>query len=158
MEGIILGGDGRHGRARVIMDELFFRDEKRCPTEAAIAKALNEAAPSWKALWATMREEHPEIDTSWRHYADAKGWLLKASKGTKTICWVAVQTGVFQVGFHFADRLASAVLEANLSPARKKAFQKQPSSGKLRSLRVEFGPASGIRDVMTLVELKLRLK
>ena len=140
------------------MSEPCFTDKNVAPTEEAILEALGRAAPTWRALFDQLRATHPELSESWNYYADGKRWLLKVTRGSKTMFWLSVVKGAFRIGFYFPERLTTALLASELSDERKLELRRGAPSGKLRSVSIELGPRRGIRDVMTLIGLKKALK
>jgi hypothetical protein len=109
-------------------------------------------------LFDQLHAGHPDLTEAWNYYADGKRWLLKVSRGAKTVCWVAVEPGAFRIACYFPERLAGALLDSDLSDALKTQIRSTAPSGKLRSVSVTFGPQRGVRDVLTLVGLKKTLK
>jgi hypothetical protein len=133
-------------------------DKKQRPTEDSIGLALGRAAGAWRVLFEQLRASHPELEATWRYYDDGKRWLLKLTRKSKTLCWVAVERGSFRVGFYFAERLTKALLASELSAERKSELRSSKSIGKLRPVGVTFGPRRGVRDVLTLLSLKDHLR
>ena len=135
-----------------------FTDSKRRPTADDVLAALGRAAPAWRALFAQLSEKHPGLQANWGYFSDGKRWLMKLTRKSKTACWVNVERGRFHVSFYFAERLMDALLASELSAASKLALKSSKPIGKLRQVKVSFGPQRGVRDVLTLVSLKERLK
>ncbi len=135
-----------------------FTDARHRPTEKDVALALGRTARSWTELFGRTRAEHPDLDRAWRFYGDAKRWLLKVSRGSKTVFWVSVDQGRFRVAFYFPERLSAALLASELSEDRKAQIRDGAPTGKLRAVPVLFGPRRGVRDVMLLVALKKTLR
>jgi hypothetical protein len=133
-------------------------DKKQRPTQASIELALGRAAGAWRVLFERLRASHPDLEATWRYYDDGKRWLLKLTRKSKTICWVVVERGSFRVGFYFPERLTSTLLESELSAEQKKELRSGKPLGKLRPVGVTFGARRGVRDVLTLISLKERLK
>jgi hypothetical protein len=140
------------------MGNPYFTDPSCAPTEETITKAIGRAAPAWRALFDGIRAEHADLTEAWRYYADGKSWLLKVSRKSKTIFWLSVEQNGFRVAFYFPERLTGALLESALSEERKAAIRASAPSGKLRPIAVDFGPRSGVKDVMTLIGLKKSLR
>ena len=140
------------------MSDPWFTEKNKAPTEAAVLRAIGRAAPAWRALFDQIHVEHPELSEAWNYYADGGCWLLKVSRGSKTVFWVSVVKNAFRVGFYFPERLTAALLGSELSPALKSELRQGKPSGKLRRVSIEFGPRRAIRDVMTLIALKKTLK
>lgn len=135
-----------------------FADKNAPPTEEGILAALGRAGGAWRMLFERIRAEHPDITEAWNYYTDGKSWLLKATRKTKTVFWLAVEQGAFRVTFYFPERLAGALLQSELSDEIKDALRSRAPTGKLRAVTVTFGPQRGVRDVMALISLKKALK
>lgn len=133
-------------------------DPKRRPTEASVRLAVGRAAPAWRLLFEQLHARHPDLEATWRYYADGKRWLLKVTRKAKTTCWISVEQGSFRVAFYFPERLREALLASELSAERKAALRSSKPIGKLRQVGVTFGPQRGVRDVLTLISLKETLK
>jgi hypothetical protein len=136
----------------------YFSERDRRPTDRTIALALGRTAAAWQALFAKIRAEHPQLGHTWKYYADGKSWLLKLSDGATTVCWLVVEQGAFSVAFYFAERRKGDLLASDLSPERKAEIRSQPASGKLRRVSVRFGPKRNLKDVMTLIVLRKKLR
>jgi len=140
------------------METPAFTDKTAAPTEKAILAALGAAAPSWRALFERIQTEHPDLRQAWSYYADGRSWLLKVTRGAKTVFWLSVYEGCFHVGFYFPERLTPELLNSDLSRGRKAQIRGARPTGKLRPVSVELGPESGIADVLRLIDLKKTLK
>jgi len=140
------------------MPDPFFTDPGRTPDEKSILAAVGRAAPAWRALFDQVRAAHPDLAQAWRYYADGKSWLLKVTRKSTTVFWLSVEKGSFRVAFYFPGRLTTALLESDLSPERKAEIRSTAPDGKLRRVGIAFGSRRGVRDVMTLIAVKLSLR
>ena len=140
------------------MTLLFFADPDHRPTEEEILAAVGRAAGAWRALFDQVRTGHPELVEDWRYYRDGNSWLLKVSRKTTTVFWLSVEKGAFRVTFYFPERLVGRLLESGISEERKAEIRGGKAIGKLHPVSVRFGPRRGVRDVMTLIAVKKRLK
>jgi hypothetical protein len=80
------------------------------PTGAAIREALGSRSRAWDQTMTVFAEAG--VLVSWRYYRDG-GWLAKATRGNKTIAWLAVEDGFVRVTFHFAERHRATLAEAD---------------------------------------------
>lgn len=137
----------------------YFTDEKRAPTQRTIGSALGASAGhSFRQLFEALHAKDPDISEEWRYYVDAKGWLLKVTRKTKTLFWLSLEKHAFHVTFYFPERLTESLLSSELSAPLKAAIRAHAPSGKLRAVTVSFGPARAVRDVLALVDLKRSLR
>lgn len=135
-----------------------FTDEDHRPTGRDVLRVLGRAAAAWAELFDEIHAHHPDLDEAWRFYGDAKAWLLKVSRKSKTVFWLSVEEGAFRVAFYFPERLSGALLASDLSEERKAEIRSGAPTGKLRRVAVVFGPRRGVRDTLTLIALKKTLR
>lgn len=140
------------------MPERCFTDPDVKPTEKSICDAVGRAKSAWINLFDKIHSEHPDLVKTWKYYKDGHSWLCQVTWKKMTVCWISVLKGQFVLAFYFATRLNEKLLESDLSEERKKQIAGGPEKGKLGAVQVEFGPQKGIKDVMTLIELKKTLK
>jgi hypothetical protein len=136
----------------------FFGDPSHEPTDGEILRALGRVGGAWTALFDRLRAEHPELVPAWRFYDDGKSWLLKVSRGAKTVFWATVERGAFVVVFYFPERRCGALLARDLTEEVKARIRGGSATGKLRRVAVAFGPRRGGAEVMSLIALKKALR
>ena len=137
----------------------YFRDRDRAPSPDSIAEALGpKLALVWDKLLDRMKELHPDIEVGWAYYADAKGWLMKVRRKSKTMFWGSIERQHIRVAFYFPERLREEVLSSHLSETRKKQLRATKPVGKLCAVPLRVTSDLVIRDVMALIELKKSLK
>jgi len=136
----------------------LFTDPMVEPTARAIADALADAGVD-----PTMGEQvvgllaDAGVTVVWRYYRDG-GWFGKATKGAKTIAWLAVETEGVGVGVHFAERLRDRLLAADTlsQHLRDQIAATEPiSGGRLVSTQLTVRTAADLADLRGLVALKL---
>jgi hypothetical protein len=98
------------------------------------------------------------VVVSWRYYRDG-GWLAKATRGKKTIAWLAVEDGFVRVTFHFAERHRAALAEADgLAQQVRDRIAATAVSGRLLSVTFEVREPADLDPVRVVLAVKLTAK
>ena len=126
------------------------------PTSAAIREALGSRSQAWEQTLAMFAEAG--VLVSWRHYRDG-GWLAKATRGKKTIAWLAVEDGFVRVTFHFAERHRATLAEADgLARQARDRIAATAVSGRLLSVTFEVRKPADLDPVRAVLAVKLTAK
>ena len=131
-------------------------NEAQVPTEEIVFVHIGEGRAQWDALFDHIASEHPDFESEWRFYKDGNAWLMKTSRKKKTIFWLSVVAGGFIVAFYFGDKAEPAILESNLSKARKEDFVDAKRYGKVRGISIEMQSERDVADVKALIPIKQR--
>ena len=133
-----------------------FSDARVKPTSAAIREALGSRSQAWEQTLAMFAEAG--VLVSWRHYRDG-GWLAKATRGKKTIAWLAVEDGFVRVTFHFAERHRATLAEADgLARQVRDRIAATAVSGRLLSVTFEVRKPADLDPVRVVLAVKLTAK
>lgn len=128
------------------------------PSPEVLESALGKRYPVLAELLNTITGEEFGIALEWRFYNDGKAWLGKATKGKKTIFWLSVWDGYFQVGFHFTEKTRGGVMDLNINDDIKAAFAQAEPAGKLVSLSLKIDKKRQLSDMIEIIRYKMALK
>lgn len=140
------------------MDQLLLADKDHAPTEEIIFSHIGDSRRYWETIFGHIHKAHPSFQSEWRFYNDGKRWLLKTTRKSKTIFWLSVVPESFNVTFYFGDKAEPAILESAVSGSRKDAFQNGRRFGKVRAINVEVKNEDDVKDIQSLIEIKLSIK
>jgi len=140
------------------MEKQLLSDEGQFPTEDIIFSHIAESKTIWKELFKNIHEIHPEFAEQWRYYNDGKSWLLKITKKAKTIFWLTVIKDAFRVTFYFGDKAETEIIKSNISEPLKEQYLTGKRFGKIRSVSLIVTNDKDIRDILSLAEIKLKIK
>jgi hypothetical protein len=133
-----------------------FSDAGVEPTSAAIQEALGSASQAWEQTLAVFAEA--DVLVSWRYYRDG-GWVAKATRGNKTIAWLAVEDGFVRVAFYFAERHRAALADADgLAQQVRDRIAATAVSGRLLSVTFEVREPADLEPVRVVLAVKLTAK
>ncbi|MFW0787241.1 DUF3788 family protein [Gordonia sp. CPCC 206044] len=126
------------------------------PTQESIGETLGPAAGAWSAFTQTLADN--DVVAEWRHFRDG-GWLLKATRGRKTVAWADIHDGFFRVAFHFAERLRPALLSnETLSRDLRRRIADTPPRGKLVSIALDVQDVDDLPNVASVLSARLSLR
>lgn len=140
------------------MEKPLLSDKDQFPNDEIIFLHLGESKKWWESIFTYIQSEYPDFSTEWRYYNDGKSWLMKVTRKSKTIFWLAVISGGFKITFYFGDKAEPAILESSLSADLKDAFQNGKRFGKIRAITQEVKGKNEIREIKTLIMLKMSIK
>ena len=132
-----------------------FDDPKVEPTTALIEDALGPASEAWQALQGVLAEAGTTV--VWRHYRDG-GWLAKATKGSKTVAWMQVDSGFARMTCYFAERHRAALAEADLPPALRAQIVGQEMVGRMLPFSLQVRTLDDVTSAATVLTLKQTLR
>lgn len=137
------------------MDQPVLGDKNQFPTEDVIFSHIGKSRELWNKLFEYIHQSHPDFTEQWRYYLDGKRWLLKVTRKSKTIFWLAIVEGSFRTAFYFTDKAGPAISKSSLSDALKKQFKAGEQYGKMRGITVLYKYKRDVEDAKRLIELKL---
>jgi hypothetical protein len=105
-----------------------------------------------------MHANHPDISEEWRYYNDGKSWLMKVTRKKKTVFWLSIIEGGFRTTFYVTDKAEHLIMSSTLAEDLKEQFICGKHYGKIKSITVVNSAKKHIKDVKTLIEIKLQLK
>jgi hypothetical protein len=99
-----------------------------------------------------------DLIEQWKYYKDGKCWLLKVSKKTKTIFWIAIFKDTFRMTFYFSDKAEQSINNAPISDELKEQFINGKRYNKIRGLSIYFKYKRDIEYAKSLIRIKLSVK
>ncbi len=140
------------------MDPMVLTDESQFPTEAIVFSHIGKAKSLWKDFFNHLHTEHADFSEEWRYYNDGKSWLMKVTRKSKTIFWLAVIKDAFRITFYFTERVEPAIESSPVSGRLKEQFRNAKNHGKLRGLTIIFRDKTDVEDAKALIPVKLAAK
>ena len=148
-------------------DTLQLRDQRVTPTSEVLELALGESYGAYTAFLDGL--PGLEIAQEWQWYTPHKAWFARGqhrwvtSRGTakeKTLYWLHVFDGSFDVAVWFKEKNRMEALEANVSDKTQQLILDAGTMGKMPTFPVvfEITTIKPLADVYTLIECKKRLE
>lgn len=132
-----------------------FDDPTVEPTTTTVDAALGPASQAWHALLDVLAEAGTTV--AWHHYRDG-GWLAKATKVSKTVAWLQVDSGFARMTCYFAERHRPALASADLPATLRAQIVGQPMVGRMLPFSLQIRTPADVTSAATVLTLKQTLK
>lgn len=136
------------------MDEPCLNDETEYPDDKVLKRCLGDAKVAWDTFTGYLESNYPDYAGEWRYYTDARSWLYKITRKTKTICWVGVYRGKFSTTFYFPDRAERLIVNSTLRKKYIEQFVNGRRFGKTRGLMVQIRKVADLSTTKKLIAIK----
>lgn len=140
------------------MEPIVLTDPNIQPTDELIFSIIGENSVYWEKLVDYLYDNHFDITEEWRFYNDGKSWLYKAVRKKQTLYWIGIIKDTFRVTFWFGEKAQSLIEGSTLPDKVKEEFRNAKRYGQLRAISVEVRSEDDYNNVVTLVELKAKMK
>lgn len=140
------------------MEPIVLTDPNIQPTDELIFSIIGENSVYWEKLVDYLYDNHFDITEEWRFYNDGKSWLYKAVRKKQTLYWIGIIKDTFRLTFWFGEKAQSLIEGSTLPDKVKEEFRNAKRYGQLRAISVEVRSEDDYNNVVTLVELKAKMK
>ena len=148
-------------------DNLQLRDQRVAPTSDVLELTLGKSYGAYTAFLEGL--PGLEIEQQWQWYTPHKAWFARGqhrwttSRGTqkeKTLYWLHVFEGSFDVVVWFKEKNRMEALSANVSEKAQQLIIEAKTAGKMPTFPVAFDitTTQPLADVFALIECKKRLE
>ena len=137
------------------MEENVLTDQNQFPTENIVFSHLGASRIYWESIFHHIHTNYSDFSEQWRYFNDGKAWLSKVTRKTKTIFWLSVVKGSFNMTFYFGDKAEPAIMESSISDNLKEHFRNGKRYGKIRGLTLTINSNKDIEYVKSLILIKL---
>ncbi len=128
------------------------------PDDTIIRNALGDSYSVYTEFFDALKQPDYHIISTWRYYNDGKSWLLKTEFKKKTLFWLSVWKGYFKVSFYFTEKNIQDVISLNINRQVTEDFLNCKPAGKLLPLVFIVKEKEQIKDILTTVNYKLKMK
>ncbi|MCF7920420.1 MAG: DUF3788 domain-containing protein [Candidatus Cloacimonetes bacterium] len=88
---------------------ILLKDETIEPTDEVLSEVLGNIYPVYTHFTDIITSEPFNLQQIWRYYNDGKAWLCKIVHKKKTVSWLSIDEGYFQVTTYFTAKLADDI-------------------------------------------------
>ena len=120
------------------------------PTQAEVDAILGDGA----GLLEIFLGRNPELRPEWKYYGAKNGWVLKAFRGKRNMCFVGHEPGAIAIVFILGERAFERLLKTDLRPEVKAAVEAAKRFPEGRSIRLILEDESNIADVQQVLDIK----
>jgi hypothetical protein len=138
------------------METQLLREQDVFPSEEVLKNTLGGIYPVYESLMGTI--DGYGLVHEWNYYKDGKSWLCKVINKKKTVFWLSVWDGYFQIGFFFTEKHLEGIAALEVDEKIKEDFCKQKPVGKLLPMIFKISQKEQLGDLLKVVEFKKKLK
>lgn len=140
------------------METPVLTDKDIYPTDKVLESATGKVFPVLQNFFSSITAENYLLEPEWKYYNDGKCWLCKISFKKKTVLWLSVWDGYFKTGFYFTDKSKAGIFELPVDEKIKEDFKNSAHIGKLIPLVIEVTKQKQLRDVLSIIAYKKKVK
>jgi hypothetical protein len=141
------------------MEVLLLRDADLFPSADVLKDALgSNVYEIFDSFMNTITDAEYGLSYEWRYYNDGKSWLCKVSNKKKTIFWLSVWDGYFQIGFFFTEKYWEGIAALEIDETIKEDFCRMKPVGKLIPMIFKISRKEQLDDLLKVITFKKNLK
>jgi hypothetical protein len=135
------------------MERSVFTDKKHTPTAEDIEQALGALYSCWEGLIDFVQELHAVSSEEWNF--SKFGWSCRIKDKKRAIIYLIPGEKQFRASFVLGAKATDAALASGIAEAIKTIISKSPVYAEGRGVRILVEKKSMLKDLKTLVEIKL---
>lgn len=136
------------------MEKQLLTNPEISPTQEVLKDALGEIFGIYEEFEQMLDSNEFDLLFNWHYYKDAKSWLCKVSH-KKTVFWLSIWEGFFEVSFYFLPRHLEDIEALNLD---KSNFETKDEWGKMLPFTFKIRDTKPFGDLQKLVQYKKKSK
>jgi hypothetical protein len=133
--------------------ENLFQDRRSTPSDDDLQSALGIAWSVWKGLIEFLKENYPQAILDWKFMKS--GWTLTPVFKKRVICYLAPGANEFRAGFTLGEKAVAAALSSDLPVSLKQTIETARPYVEGRGFYIKASTPDDLKDLTTLVRLKL---
>ena len=137
------------------MEKQLLREPEIFPSKEVLRTILGEVYDVLEALETTLTQNEYALTFDWIYYHDAKSWLCKVSHKKKTVFWLSVWAGYFQIGFYFLERHLEGIAALAI---KENSYTLEKEFGRMIPLVFKIKKQEQIDGLLKMVTFKKKAK
>lgn len=139
--------------------QMLLRNSEVYPSNEVLNDVLGDTIYSvLESFISTITSDDYGLTIEWRYYNDGKAWLGKIVHKKKTVLWLSIWEGFFKLSYYFAEKHLEEIAALNISEVIKEEFAKAKPIGRLIPMIIDVSSMEQIKDILTIISLKKKLK
>jgi len=139
-------------------ENILFKDKNVRPDEESVFSNIGDKKEFWIDFMNHLRDNYKDSEGQWNYYNDGKRWIYKHVYKKKTLFWLTVFPGTFNVTCYFGDKAEPAIEASALSQDIKDNFRTGPRYGKIRGISIPVTDNDDLIQIKELISIKSKLK
>jgi hypothetical protein len=120
-----------------------------------LSGALGQSYKYWKEIRNTLENRYGPLIEEWKYYSASSGWTLKLLLKKRNLFFFTPYEKYFRLAFIFGDKAVSAVEKSDLPVKMVQELKSAKRYVEGRGLRIEVKKKTNIKNVITLVAIKI---
>ena len=133
----------------------FFIDKTQVPSNAHLKKALGSCFELWEELYNFTLKSYPGAKEEWSFSGDKYGWSFRIKDKKRVLIYLLPRDGFFKAAFVFGQKAYDEILKSNISESIKTDLRNARVYAEGRGLRIEVKNSNYIKDIQTLITIKI---
>lgn len=140
------------------MESQLLRVQELVPTEDVLKDVLGDIYPVFDLLMTTVTGAGYGLAYEWNYYKDGKSWLCKVCHKKKTIFWLSVWEGYFQISLFFTEKHLEGIAALDIEESVKEDFCRAKPIGKLIPMIFKIIQTKQLDNLLKVIDFKKALK
>ena len=133
----------------------IFLDKSVKPTNEMLSGALGQSYKYWEEIKNTLENQYGPLTEEWKYYSASSGWTLKLLLKKRNLFFFAPCKKYFRLAFIFGDKAVSAVEKSVLPVKMVQELKNAKRYVEGRGLRLDIKKKTDIKNIITLVAIKI---
>ena len=133
----------------------IFLDKSVKPNDDMLSRALGRSYKYWEEIKRSLRSQYSPLAEEWKFYGAKSGWTLKLLFKKRNLFFFAPCEKYFRIAFVFGDKAVEEVESSPLPATLAKELKNAKRYAEGRGLRLEIRKKADIKNVVTLVAIKV---
>ncbi len=139
------------------MEPFALKDKDTFPAPEVLRVTLKDSYAVFQQLEENL--EDTGITVQWNYYKDGKAWMGKLLLKKKNLGWVQIYDGYFTTTCFFMEKHLDAIHLSDINKEIITDFEsKIHTSGKLIPMTITLQDESRLREALTVISFKRKLK
>ena len=137
------------------MEHSIFMDKSKIPTDDDLRGALGDKYELWMEIRDRVYEKYPEGFEEWNFPGKKYGWSFRIKDKKRAIVYLLPSDQAFQAAFVFGGRAFDVIKKSDVSEQIKSNLENAKVYAEGRGIRIPVPDRSGLKDIFTLIDIKL---
>jgi hypothetical protein len=133
---------------------LLLRDKTLEPSDKVLKLLLDKVYPVYLSFIEIVTNEPLLLDPQWKYYKDGNAWLCKITYKKKTVSWMSIWEGYFNVTTYFSEKYLEEVNKLPIDKKLIKEFHKTKIDKKYSKFSLKISSKKQFRDLFAIMEYK----
>ena len=137
------------------MSKSIFTEATKEPDNNNLQAALDKLFSEWQEIRNYVLGKYPSAVEQWSFTSEKYGWSFRIKDKKRAILYMLPRDKFFKVALVFGQKASDVIFESNISEAIKDELKAAKVYAEGRGIRIDIKNEKLIKDVKTLIDIKL---